>query len=128
MMPAISIFPADTSAMLAIKIANTLGGMIGSRLAPASTVPAENCVSYPRPRMAGKSERPSSPATAIAAPESAPSMADKRMHTTYWRPRNRPTSRSIESNSTSIAPERNMISPMAMKSGTAVRVPVVAVV
>ena len=109
-------------------MAKTLGGMIGSRLAPASTVPAENWVSYPRARMAGNSERPSRPATAMAAPERAPRIAESRMQTTYWRPRNRPTSRSSESNSTSIAPERNMISPMAMKSGTAARIPVVAVV
>ena len=58
MIPAISIFPVDTSAIVATRMAKTLGGMIGSRLAPASTVPAENWVSYPRARMAGNSERP----------------------------------------------------------------------
>ena len=69
--------------------------------------------------MVGKSERPSSPATAIAAPDKAPRIAESRMHSTYCRPRILPTRRSIESNNTSIAPERNRISPIRMKSGTA---------
>ncbi len=44
-MPATSILPAETSASVAMMTASTLGGMIGSRLAPARMVPAENWVS-----------------------------------------------------------------------------------
>ena len=44
-MPAISILPAEMSASVAMITARTLGGMIGSRLAPARIVPAENWVS-----------------------------------------------------------------------------------
>ena len=83
MIPAISILPIDTSAAVATSTASTLGGMIGSRLAPARIVPAENSVSYPRLRMAGNNERPSNPATAMAAPDSAPRIADSRMQTMY---------------------------------------------
>ena len=64
----------------------------------------------------------------MAAPDKAPRIADSRMHRTYCRPRICPTSRSRASNSVFIAPERNMISPMRMKSGTAASVPLVAVV
>src|SRR3954447_3872781 len=64
----------------------------------------------------------------MAAPDKAPRMADSRMHRTNCRPRICPTSRSSESNRVFIAPERNMISPMRMKSGTAASVPLVAVV
>ena len=63
----------------------------------------------------------------MAAPESAPRIADSTMHSTYWRQRMRPIRRSSESNSTSMAPERNMISPMTMNSGTADSAPKVAV-
>ena len=44
-MPAISILLIDTSAVVATRMASTLGGMIGSRLAPARMVPAESWVS-----------------------------------------------------------------------------------
>ena len=46
----------------------------------------------------------------------------------YCRPRIRPTSRSSESNTASIAPERNRISPITMNSGTVASAVVVAVV
>ena len=77
--------------------------------------------------MVGKSERPSRPATAMAAPDNAPRIAESTMHSTYWRPRMRPISRSSELNRTSMAPERNRISPMTMNSGTADSAPSVAV-
>ena len=41
MMPAISSDAVEISASVAIRIASTLGGMIGSRLAPARIVPAD---------------------------------------------------------------------------------------
>ena len=44
MMPATSSDAVEISARVAIKIASTLGGMIGSRQAPARMVPAESVV------------------------------------------------------------------------------------
>ena len=44
MMPAISSEAVEISASVAIKMASTLGGMIGSRLAPARITPAESLV------------------------------------------------------------------------------------
>ena len=64
----------------------------------------------------------------MAAPDSAPRIAESRMHRMYCRPRIRPTSRSSESNTASIAPERNRISPITMNSGTVASAVVVAVV
>ena len=46
----------------------------------------------------------------------------------YCRPRMRPTSRSSKSNTASIAPDRNRISPITMNSGTVASAVVVAVV
>ena len=75
--------------------------------------------------MMGSSERPSIAPTAIPEPDSAPSTVDNEIDSTYWRPRTRPTSLSIESSSTSIQPDRNRISPSRINSGT---VPSAAVV
>ena len=44
MMPAISRPAVETSARVAIRIASTLGGMIGSRHAPPRIVPADSRV------------------------------------------------------------------------------------
>ena len=67
--------------------------------------------------MPGSSDRPSIAATPIAAPDSVLNTVASRMDKTYCRPRTRPTSVSMERNSTSTELERNRISPIRMNSG-----------
>ena len=67
--------------------------------------------------MPGIIARPNIAATAIATPDSAPKTADSTTTNTYWRPRMRPTSLSMESNKTSIVPDRNNNSPIKINNG-----------
>ena len=47
-MPAINMEAGETLAIVATTTASTLGGMIGSRHAPAMMVPADRRLLYPR--------------------------------------------------------------------------------
>ena len=108
-------------------ITRTLGGMTGARLAPPRIIPIDRRRSYPRAIMPGKIVRAIMAATAMFDPESAPKIADRMPARTYCRPFTRPMNRSTASKISSVAPDRNNISPMSTKSGIAVSCPFVVV-